>query len=247
MRTEYIIPRICLHCGSGFLARPIDVRYGRSIYCSRACSSAAHRVPPPPPHSCACGCGQVVTPGARYISGHNRRGSRGNNLPTTPAEDRFWQKVDKSSSPYGCWLWMGATFKSGYGEFNPIHGRPAYAHRFSYESANGPIPEGFCVLHQCDVNYPVSDMSYRRCVNPAHLRLGTHIDNAAERDARGRTRAGWAGGEINGNHKLTDAIVAEIRHRHAQDEASSKLLAQEFGVSASLIYLVVKRKVWKHL
>jgi len=26
----------------------------------------------------------------------------------TPLAERFWPKVDKTSHPYGCWLWTGA-------------------------------------------------------------------------------------------------------------------------------------------
>jgi hypothetical protein len=43
-------------------------------------------------------------------------------------------------------------------------------HRWSWEDANGPIPEGMTLHHACFV---------RLCVNPAHLELMTHTDNTS--------------------------------------------------------------------
>ncbi len=54
-------------------------------------------------------------------------------------------------------------------------------HRVAWEDANGPVPDGKCVLHKCD-NPP--------CCNPEHLFLGTREENNADRDAKGRTAKG---------------------------------------------------------
>jgi len=85
------------------------------------------------------------------------------------------------AGPDECWLWRGGVQKSktrgrgGYGWF--WLGKAQHAHRVSWLLHHGPIPEGKCVLHRCDV---------RRCVNPAHLWLGTKADNNRDRDAKGR-------------------------------------------------------------
>jgi hypothetical protein len=100
-------------------------------------------------------------------------------------QERFWAKVQKGD---GCWLWTGGKFRRGYGAFKRRgpDGRfqQQKAHRVSYEWLVGPVPDGLCVLHTCD-NPP--------CVNPAHLFLGTNLDNSEDRRVKGRSRNGYMG------------------------------------------------------
>lgn len=79
--------------------------------------------------------------------------------------------------PNGCWLWkQQSRHQHGYVKFGRV-----YAHRWSYEQYNGPIPEGFTVDHECH-NQDVScvagdDCPHRRCVNPKHLAARTQGGN----------------------------------------------------------------------
>lgn len=87
------------------------------------------------------------------------------------AGDWFWPKVDKSGE---CWIWTATKTRDGYGAVKVMY-RPRTAHSVSWELANGPIPDGLIVCHNC----PGGDNP--SCVNPAHLFLGTYSDNQNDR------------------------------------------------------------------
>ena len=88
-------------------------------------------------------------------------------LVTGTAEERFWPKVDRSGE---CWLWTANRLPAGYGLFG-AGGREkgaVLAHRFSYELAHGPIPEGLVIDHLCRTP---------ACVRPDHLEAVTQREN----------------------------------------------------------------------
>lgn len=93
-------------------------------------------------------------------------------------EGSFWQKVQKGD---GCWLWSGSLNVKGYGQ-QRIDGTNRLAHRYSYELANGPIPDGVYVDHLC---YTPA------CVRPEHLRLATPGENL--QNLRGASSASKSG------------------------------------------------------
>ena len=146
----------------------------------------------------------------------------------------FWRYVRKSD---GCWEWLGGTFGGRYGQFRAFD-RKVKAHRFAWEITNGPVPAGKIVCHRCD---------NVRCVRPDHLFLGTHADNAADRDAKGRGarfNAPALTGELNPSAVLTAAKVATIRARLAQGERRADI-ALEFQVSKSTIDQIARGEIWR--
>lgn len=88
----------------------------------------------------------------------------------------------------GCWLWTGATMENKNGsKYGQIRYRcvRSNAHRFSYVTFIGEIPEGLFVCHRCDTTL---------CVNPAHLFAATHKDNMKDMVLKGRSyskKRGW--------------------------------------------------------
>ena len=93
------------------------------------------------------------------------------------------------------------------------------------------IPKGMHVLHSCDC---------RACINPAHLRLGTHQENMQDAVDRGRI----ASGENSGVSKLTgDQVEAILRDK----ESSDSVTADKYGVVDQTIRNIRTGRRWKQL
>jgi len=128
-----------------------------------------------------------------------------------------------------CWLWTGPLDKDGYGERFKVAGEKYRPHRVSCEIAFGP--SSLFTLHSCE---------NRACCNPAHLRWGTPMDNAVDRERAGHTRRG----DAHGNRRLHSSQVAAIRERHRHGEPT-RALARAFGVSQTQMRRVVDGIAWK--
>lgn len=99
-----------------------------------------------------------------------------------PIEDRIRANVVIAEN--GCWLWVLGTDRAGYARIQ-IGDRWTLAHRASYETFVGPIPDGLDLDHVChsnDQDCSGGKCVHRRCVNPGHLEPVT----SAENTARGR-------------------------------------------------------------
>jgi hypothetical protein len=151
---------------------------------------------------------------------------------------KFWSRIVHEGE---CWLWTGPTINTGYGTVSRYR-RHILAHRFAYELTHGPIPDGMKVCHNCP------DGDNPRCVNPAHLFLGTQKDNVD--DMRRKGREGWRKnkpqGSAHGRAKIVEDDVREIRRLVGAGE-SRPALAAHFGVSLAAIDQIVNRKTWKHV
>lgn len=79
--------------------------------------------------------------------------------------------------PGGCLLWHKSVDGRGYPQMF-FRGRLRRAHRVAWELQFGPIPDGVFVCHSCD---------QPRCVNVAHLFLGTALDNSLDMTRKGRS------------------------------------------------------------
>jgi hypothetical protein len=126
----------------------------------------------------------------------------------------------------GCHEWIGGANDQGYG-YAKVDGRMFRVHRLAWALANGPIPDGLLIRHDCD---------NPRCVNVAHLCLGTHQDNMRDLALRGRAR----------HARLSRADIAAIKERHASGVAQ-KTIAQEFGINTSTVSRIINQKRTSYL
>lgn len=162
----------------------------------------------------------------------SKRGRTGMWSRGTP-ESRFWSKVTRGKDDE-CWIFGATRQKLGYGIFW-LGGKNIPAHRYAWYSKFGAIPEGLFVCHRCD-NPP--------CCNPAHLFLGTHEDNVADRTAKDRNAR--QRGETNGLAKLDADAVRAIRSARASGQ-SQKSIAKTVGVDQSNVSLILSGKTWGHV
>lgn len=105
----------------------------------------------------------------------------------TELPPRMQAKIHLGDS--GCWLWIAALNRNGYGLAR--FGRVRVAHRVTYELLVGPIPGGLDLDHLCRV---------RNCVNPSHLEPVTRRENLRR-----------------GEHNYRDATHCQQGHPYAGD------------------------------
>ena len=135
---------------------------------------------------------------------------------------------------FDCILWQGK-LSGGYGR-KMENGVRQKAHRLEYAKHNGLSVEeisGKIIRHIC--NNPA-------CVNPEHLKIGTHADNMRDKVESGRES--HVNGESHGNCKLTDLQIAAIRNEYIPGRSNSNMisLALKYGVNKSHILRLIRGK-----
>jgi len=154
-----------------------------------------------------------------------------------PVNERFEEKFIPEPNS-GCWIWVAASFKNGYGAFR-IGGKRPYehcAHRASWRIFHGEIPHGMDVCHRCDSPW---------CVNPDHLFLGSRSENFA--DAKNKGRIGGflrIDGKRNKRFLFDDVQVHMIRLRALAGVSLSEV-ARENNCSKTTIRRIIRRERYK--
>ena len=143
------------------------------------------------------------------------------------------KRLEDNSIPLtecGCVIWLGLVNNMGYGRLS-ANGKMQYVHRLALELNYGEkVPAGLNVLHKCDIP---------TCINPDHLFLGTHADNAADKVVKNRHPRG----ETNATAKLTEVEVLAIR----ASSVGVNETARRMGLDPMTISNIRNRKTWKHI
>lgn len=138
--------------------------------------------------------------------------------------DKFESNISEITEN-GCKEWLNSINRHGYGYFY-FKGGMFSAHRTAYEIKEGKIPDGKFICHSCD---------NRKCVNSAHLWIGTQRENM--NDMKDKKRAGPKTMRIDDidRDKLRSALI-NIRE-------SIPLSWCEIAKELDMSYLCIKRFV----
>lgn len=152
-----------------------------------------------------------------------------------PNDERFWSKVKRTR---GCWLWLGAQDKDGYGKFQvtlvrssgakKTPQRHVRAHRYSFELITGRTPGQ--LLHECDVKACVR-------IGADHVHEGTQRKNVRDGLRRGL-----------GRRCTTPEIVRRIRHEVQKGPGvmvRMKAAAKKYKLSTTAVQWIVYGVTWK--
>ena len=120
-----------------------------------------------------------------------------------------------------CWEWQSATTADGHGKFQ-IGGKKVYAHRFAAAVTGAEILPGCLILHKC---------FNPRCVNPNHLKPGTHAENM-----RDMVESGGARRAVDQKIKMYGTACAKV----SRDVAANVLKMRESGMSLSTIKILTR-------
>ena len=142
--------------------------------------------------------------------------------------ERFWSKVNKATDT-GCWEWTASLNVHGYGQFSH-NGVTVRAHRHALD-LSGIDLTGKLVCHHCD---------NPRCVNPAHLFLGTHKDNTQDMINKNRRTACSSQPMLR---KLTDDQVKDIR----SSQLSQSQINAQYGISRTALQSIIYNKTYKDI
>lgn len=115
----------------------------------------------------------------------------------------------------GCMEFTGCIQANGYARAT-VRRRTDYAHRHIYRLTQGDIPGGLDVCHSCD---------NRKCINPAHLFLGTRLENMQDAVSKGRQ----ARGKMLPRAVLSDEDKVEIANLAREGMMYSEIAAR-FGI-----------------
>jgi hypothetical protein len=161
--------------------------------------------------------------------------------------ERFLEKIEHEGD---CWVWKGANGGNHTHRYGLIqaYGKLSMATHVSLKLFRGvEVPKGMLALHA-----PRSQCRTSLCVNPDHLRVGSHSENSQDKVVDGTSSAAGerlrkhpelVRGQNNARAKLTEADARAIL---ASNERLI-VLARRYGVSSCTVNDIRRRRTWQWL
>lgn len=142
----------------------------------------------------------------------------------------FFAKIKRT--PNGCIEWTGAK-RGGYGviQWGNSHKQATHVSWF-LKFGVWPVKH---ILHHCD---------NPSCVKISHLFEGDDLDNARDRDAKGRHRS--LRGEAAPNARLTEVEVRKIIDL-GQTTMRVEEIGQQFNIPTAHVSNILRGHSWKHI
>lgn len=185
-----------------------------------------------------CDCGrEVIALATNVKTGHTKSCGCLRNDKVREAQAALPEilKMMESANPDEC-LICPSRRKDGYPGRLTYNGQRIMAHVYACIHAHGEKPSAkFHAAHECG-------NGAGGCMNPHHMQWKQVKDNMADKVRHGtQTR-----GQDHHTAKLNDADIAEIK-RQLLTSKPKRHIANEFGVSDSLICMIAKGKRWAHI
>ena len=135
-----------------------------------------------------------------------------------------WMLAQTVTTATGCMEWQRTFLSNGYGAIT--HKRRVWTAPRLLLHLQGRLPPGLHALHSCD---------NRPCINPEHLRAGTHVENVRDAVTRRRNYT-----------KLRAADIPAIRHMRDRGDPLREIAAR-FGVAPTTVASIVLGNTWSHV
>lgn len=134
-----------------------------------------------------------------------------------------------------CWLWKGAHSDDNY-PLIFLKKRGTSLRRKVFEWAGRSIPQGVFIALTC---------THANCLNPAHMKPVTkNASRKGQAASAGHVARVTLGKRNSPFAKLSMDKAREIRRRAGEGEKHPSI-AQDYGVSASLVSQVALGRVWR--
>lgn len=154
-------------------------------------------------------------------------------VPRTSLGSRTGRNIEYIINENGCHICISHKPNgNGYPRIN-YYGKRILMNRYIFMKFSGNLESNLCVRHTCD--NPI-------CINPKHLLKGTKKENSQDMKRRGRSTFG----ERQGNHKLKEMQVIEIR-RDYENGIIPHDIAKKYNISYQTIIDITRYRSWAYL